>query len=331
MDTLRLRSNALTVALITYGARLVSVRTPDRAGSRDEVLLGLPDEAAYRADTSYLGACVGRFANRIAGGVFTLDGVEHRITTNEAGAALHGGAPGFDAMVWDVVEASDTSVTLRRTSSDGENGFPGTLDATVTYAVQGPELHITHTATTDAPTVVNLTNHGYWNLAGHGTVEGHRMQLLASRYLPVDQHLIPTGELADVTGTPFDFRSPTAIGTRLRETHPQLLTGRGYDHTLVLDGAPGLCGLAGAARVWDPTSGRYLELFTDQPGVQFYSGNALDGTVATRGGSTARQGDAFCLETQGFPDAPNRSAFPSTVLRPGERYRSRTILRFGAR
>lgn len=330
MDAI-LRSAALEVGVLGHGARLTSVRMRDRAETFVDVLLGLPDAAAYRSDRAYLGACVGRYANRIAGGAFRLDGAQHKIPTNEAGAALHGGDGGFDATPWTISEQTATLVTLRRTSPDGENGFPGTLDATVTYAVDGPELSITHTATTDAPTVVNLTNHGYWNLAGGGSVEGHQIQIVAARYLPVDEHLIPTGAQADVAGTPFDFRMPTAIGARLRAPHPQLRAARGYDHTFVLDGAPGPRGLTAAARVRDPGSGRYLELFTDQPGVQFYSGNSLDGSIVLRDGSTARQCDAFCLETQAFPDAPNHPDFPSTVLRPGELYRSRTVLRFGVR
>ena len=304
-----LRSPRLEVGVLAHGARLTSVRSPDRTGRVGDLLLGLADAAAYQADRAYLGACVGRFANRIAGGTFSLDGVAYKVPTNEPGAALHGGDGGFDAVPWEITESSDSSVTLNRTSPDGENGFPGTLQVAVTYAVDGPQLLIEHEATTDAPTVVNLTNHGYWNLAGGGSIEGHRMQIRASRYLPVDEHLIPTGELAPVQDTPFDFRAPTTIGARLREPHPQL-------H---------------AARVHDPGSGRYIEVFTDQPGVQFYSGNFLDGTIVLRDGRPARQSDAFCLETQAFPDSPNQPGFPSTVLRPGQQYRSRTLLRFGVR
>jgi aldose 1-epimerase len=326
-----LRSPTLEVGVLAHGARLTSVRSPDRTGRVGDLLLGLADAAAYQADRAYLGASVGRFANRIAGGTFTLDGVAYKVPTNEPGAALHGGDGGFDAVPWEISKSSDSSVTLHRTSPDGENGFPGTLDVTVVYTVDGPDLSITHTAETDAPTVVNLTNHGYWNLAGGGSIEGHRMQIRASHYLPVDEHLIPTGERAPVQDTPFDFRAPTAIGARLREAHPQLRAARGYDHTFVLDGAPGPEDLYAAARVHDPGSGRYLEVFTDQPGVQFYSGNFLDGTIVLRDGRPARQSDAFCLETQAFPDSPNQPGFPSTVLRPGQLYRSRTLLRFGVR
>ncbi len=322
----RMRTEHLDVEVVGFGARLHAVRTPDRDGTWGHVLLGLADEEAYRSDEAHLGGCVGRVANRIADGRFVLDGVVHEVPTNEPGVALHGGPGGFDSHPWERTSAGPDAVALRRTSPDGENGFPGTLVAEVVYAVDGPDLTITFTATTDAPTVVNLTHHGYWNLAGSGPVEDHEVVLHADRFVPVDERLIPTGELADVAGTPFDLREPVRIGAGLRAAHPQLLRTRGYDHTFVLRDGPGL---RPAARVTDPGSGRSLEVHTDRPGVQFYSGNMLDGTIVLRDGTTARQGDAFCLEAQGFPDAPNQPAFPSVVLRPGERYRSVTRLRFG--
>jgi aldose 1-epimerase len=295
------------------------------------MVLGL-DEPAYAADGAFFGATVGRFANRIAGGAFVLDGTRHRVPCNEDGVALHGGTDGFDRKVFTadaVVERpGGRSVTLRRTSPDGENGFPGTLEVAVTYTVTGSDVTIEHTARTDAPTVVNLTNHAYLNLAGDGTVDDHVVRIAASHYLPVDAHLIPTGELAPVHGTPFDLRRPAQIGARLREAHPQLQRTRGYDHTFVLDRPVG-ADLVPAAHVEEPRSGRTLTLLTDQPGVQFYSGNFLDGTTVLRHGRVARQGDAFCLEPQHFPDSPNQPEFPSTVLRPGELYRSRILLRFG--
>ncbi|WP_219419531.1 aldose epimerase family protein [Pseudonocardia nigra] len=331
MDITWLRSGALEVGVIGYGARIVAVRAPDRHGTWGDVALGLADEEAYRRDTAYLGACVGRFANRIAGGRFTVDGVEHRIPTNEPDVALHGGPAAFEAADWERTEASDTSVMFRRTSPAGENGFPGTLDVAVTYAVDGPELRIRHEATTDAPTVVNLTNHAYWNLAGGGSVEDHEVHLHAAQFLAVDEHLIPDGPPAPVAGTPFDFRSPTRLGARLRADHPQLRAARGYDHTYVLDGEPDADGLRLAARVAEPRTGRTLELRTDQPGVQFYSGNMLDGTLVLRDGTTARQGDAFCLEPQAFPNSPNRPDFPSTVLHPGETYCARMTVRLEVR
>ena len=329
MDVTWLRSAALEVGVIVHGARIVAVRTPDREGRWADVALGLADEDAYRRDRAYLGACVGRYANRIAGGTFTLDGREHRIPLNEPGAALHGGPGGFDAVLWNRDDPRDASVTLRSTSPEGENGFPGTVEVAVTYTVDGAELRIEHEARTDAPTVINMTNHAYWNLAGAGSVEDHEVQLAGSRFLPVDEHLIPSGPPAAVTGTPFDLRAPVRIGARLREGHPQLRATRGYDHTYVIDGEPGSDGLRHAARVVEPRTGRTLELRTDQPGVQFYTGNMLDGSLVLRDGTAARQGDAFCLEPQAFPDSPNRPDFPSTVVRAGDVYRSRSVLRFG--
>jgi aldose 1-epimerase len=320
----------LQVGIVTLGARLALLRAPDRDGVAADVVLGLAD---YAADTDYLGATVGRYANRIAGGTFVLDGRQYTVPCNEDGVALHGGPDGFDRQEFradPVVTDPDgaRSVTLRRTSPAGENGFPGTLDVAVTYAVRGAELAIEHTATTDAATVVNLSNHAYWNLTGRGgTVEDHRIRIPAEHYLPVDDRLIPTGELAPVAGTPFDLRTPGRLGAHLRDGHPQMLRTRGNDHTFVLDGPAG--DLALAAHVEDPASGRTLTVLTDQPGVQLYSGNFLDGTVVRRDGTAVRQGDAFCLEPQHFPNSPNEPAFPSTVLRPGGRYRSRIVLRLG--
>ncbi|HEY4422187.1 MAG TPA: aldose epimerase family protein [Pseudonocardia sp.] len=327
MNVTWLRSDTLEVGVIAHGARIVAVRTPDREGRWGDIALGLADQDAYRRDRDYLGACVGRFANRIAGGRFTLDGTDHRIPQNEPGAALHGGPAAFEHATWEQDEPSAESVTLHRHSPDGENGFPGTLQVSVTYAVDGAQLRIEHEAVTDAPTVVNLTNHTYWNLAGGGSVEDHEVSLTAWQFLPVDEHLIPSGPPVAVADTPFDLRTPQRIGARLREGHPQLRAARGYDHTFVIDGPGGA--MRSAAFVVEPRSGRTLQLRTDQAGVQFYTGNMLDGTLVLGDGSAARQGDAFCLEPQAFPDSPNRPDFPSTVLRPGEVYRSRSILRFG--
>jgi aldose 1-epimerase len=336
LDATWLRGDGVEVAVIGHGARIAAVRAPDRDGRWAEIALGLPDRAAYRADRAYLGACVGRYANRIAAGAFELDGMIHRIPTNEPGAALHGGAIGFDHAEWLADgPAADGALTLRHTSPAGDNGFPGTVEATVTYRVHGDELAIEHIATTDAPTVINMTNHTYWNLAGAdlaaGGVSGHRVVLHASTFLPVNAALIPRTGPVPVASTPFDFRAPTAIGARLRCPHPQMLAAHGYDHTYVPDGEPDPDGLRAAAVVVDPGSGRTLELRTDQPGVQFYTGNMLDGSLVLRGGVVARQGDALCLEPQAFPDAPNRPDFPSAVLRPGQTYRSRSVFRFGVR
>jgi aldose 1-epimerase len=333
MDVMWLRSSVLEVGVITYGARIVSVRTPDRDGRWGDVALGLADLDAYRDDTAYLGACVGRYANRIGGARFELDGVEYRIPPNEGENALHGGPGGFESVEW-VPEISSggpdgASVTLRHTSPDGDNGFPGTLEVAVTYAVDGPQLRIEHEATTDAPTVVNLTNHAYWNLACGGSVENHEVTLHAGNVLPVGPDGVPTGPPVPVGDTPLDYRSPAPIGARLRDGHPLLRAVRGYDHAYVLDGSDTADGMRLAARVVEPHSGRTLELRTDQPSVQFYTGNFLDGTLVLRGGTTVRQTDAFCLEPQGFPDAPNHPDYPSTVLRPGEVYRNRMAVEFG--
>ena len=330
-EVIDLGGSGLEVGVVELGARLVLLRAPDRDGVLADVVLGL-DPVGYAADRAFLGATVGRYANRIAGGTFVLDSCRYVLPCNEPGVALHGGTDGFDRRRF-TAEPPRTapdgtrSVTLRRTSPDGENGFPGTLDVAVTYAVRGAELAIEHTATADAPTVVSLTNHAYWNLTGRGgSVEDHVVRIPARHYLPVDRRLVPTGELAPVDGTPFDLRTPTRLGARLRDGHPQLRRARGYDHTFVLDHRGPL---VEAASVEEPISGRTLTVLTDQPGVQFYSGNMLDGTIMLRDGTAARQGDAFCLEPQAFPNAPNEPAFPSAVLRPGERYLSRIVLRFG--
>ena len=327
MDVMWLRSSALEVGVIAYGARIVSVRTPDRDGQWGEVALGLSDVDAYREAPGYLGASVGRYANRIAGARFTLDGTEYRIPPNEGENALHGGPGGFDSSDWSTDGPDGSSVTLRHTSPDGDNGFPGTLETAVTYAVDGPAFSITYTATTDAATVVSLTNHCYWNLAGGGSAEDHEVQLHAGHVLPVDERSLPSGPPVPVDGTPLDFRTPHRIGERLRDGHPLLRAVRGYDHAYVVDGEPGE--LRPAARVVEPRSGRTLELQTDQPSVQFYTGNMLDGTLALADGSSTRQGDAFCLEAQNFPDAPNHPDYPSSVLRPGEEFRCRMVFTFG--
>lgn len=320
-----LRSGGVEAAVLTYGAVLQSVRAPDSSGASAEVTLGYDDLDRYLHDTTYVGSVVGRYANRIAEGRFTLDGVEHVLPRNNGDACLHGGPAGFHTKVWEAREVPG-GVELSLTSPDGDSGFPGTLTATVTYVLDDDGLSVRYTATTDAPTVVNLTNHAYWNLDGAGTIEDHELELPASRFVAVDAGLIPTG-LAPVEGTPMDFREPRRIGDRVRSADDQLRHARGYDHAWVLDGSPGELRLM--ARVRGPRSGRVLEVHTDQPSVQFYSGNFLDGSVAGRGGRAYRQGDGFCLETQHLPDSPNQPDFPSTVLRPGERYETRTVFRLG--
>jgi aldose 1-epimerase len=323
------------VDVLTFGGIVQSLRVPDARGRRENVVLGLPALGDYVAADTYFGAITGRYANRIAQGRFTLDGREHALATNNGPNHLHGGAPGFDKRVWAAEPApgaDGVGLRLAYTSPDGEEGYPGRLDVTVLYTLtDADELRIDYRATTDAPTIVNLTNHSYFNLAGEGsgTVLDHQLQLDATRYTPVDPTSIPTGELAPVSGTPMDFTRPRALGARIRQGTEQLVRGRGYDHNWVLDRAgtaPGA--LARAARLREPESGRVLTVSTTEPGIQVYSGNFLDGTLVGTSGHAYRQGDGLALETQHFPDSPNQPAFPSTVLRPGETYRSSTVYAF---
>lgn len=321
------------VHILTYGGTIQGIEVPDRHGRLANVALGFATLDDYVASSPYFGCITGRYANRIAHGQFTVDGRGYRLETNAGQHHLHGGGKGFDKRVWRVeppVTPLGRAIRLIYTSPDGEEGYPGTLRVAVTYSLgDDNSLRVDYHATTDQPTIVNLTNHTYFNLAGEGAgaVDDHQLQLAADRYTAVDGDLIPTGEIASVVGTPLDFREPTAIGARIRDTFPALLAGRGYDHNYVLNAGGGT--LAAAARVYEPRSGRALEIDTTEPGVQFYTGNSLDGSVVGAGGRTYRQGDAFALETQHFPDSPNQPGFPSTVLRPGEEYRSTTIYRFG--
>lgn len=324
----------MEVRVLTYGGILQSIRVPDRRGVLENVALGFDnlDDYVERNDP-YFGTITGRYANRIAEGRFTLDGVEYQLAVNNPPNHLHGGEVGFDKQVWEVTDTfadrDGAGLTLRYVSPDGDEGYPGELTTDVTYTLTNKnEIVMRYVATTDAATVVNLTNHAYFNLAGEGSgsIEGHLLQLNASHYTPVDDTLIPTGESAAVAGTPFDFRQPTEIGARLRDSHEQLLFGLGYDHNFVLDRSGD--GLEVAARLSDPASGRTLTVRTTEPGIQFYSGNFLDGTLVGTGGRTYRQSDGLALETQHFPDSPNKPEFPSTVLRPGEVYDTTTIYQF---
>ncbi|MFC8564826.1 aldose epimerase family protein [Streptomyces sp. NPDC057245] len=330
-----LENGGTRMKVLSYGGVVQSLEIPDRRGRRANVSLGFDNLDDYVARSPHFGALIGRYGNRIAKGRFTLDGEEYQLSVNDGENSLHGGALGFDYRVWDVepfTEGSDTGLVLHYTSVDGEMGYPGTLRAKVTYTLtRRGDWHIDYEATADRATVVNLTSHVYWNLAGEGsgTVEDHELSIAASRYTPTDAGLIPTGELARVSGTPFDFRRAKPVGRDLRDGHPQLVTAQGFDHNWVLD--KGVTHRPEhIATLRDPASGRTLRIATDQPGLQFYSGNFLDGTLTGTGGALYRQGDALCLETQHFPDSPNQPSFPSTVLRPGETYRTSTVHSFGA-
>jgi aldose 1-epimerase len=329
------REGAPTVAVASYGAYIVSILVPDREGGEADVTLGYTDLAGYLADGSYLGAVIGRYANRIAGGRFSLDGKTFTLARNNGPNSLHGGPRGFQRRPWTpriVSGPEGDALELTYVSVDGEEGYPGTLTARVTYSLTADGgLRLDYSATTDAPTVVNLTNHTYFNLAGEGSgdVLGHELELESDVFTPVDETLIPTGELRPVEGTPFDFRKPVALGARIDDPDPQLRVGGGYDHNFVIRGETGT--LRPAARVVEPASGRVLEVLTTEPGLQLYSGNFLDGTVVGKSGRAYPKRGALCLETQHFPDSPNQPAFPSVVLRPGETYEQTTVFRFSTR
>jgi galactose mutarotase-like enzyme len=326
-------AHGIEARVITYGGIITSIRAPDRSGHLDDIVLGFDSLAGYLRDSPYFGAIVGRYANRIANGQFSLDGTTYHFTKNNGPNTLHGGVRGFDKVVWTgepFQTDSGVGVTLRYTSKDGEEGFPGTLTARVTYTLTPrDELIVDYEATSDKATPVNLSQHTYWNLhgAGNGDILDHVLTLDAAAFTPVDSTLIPTGEFAPVAGTPFDFRAATRVGARIGQDNTQLRFGRGYDHNWVLDRAGG-AGLVHAARVVEPTSGRTLDVSTTEPGVQFYAGNFLDGTIKGKSGRVYAHRSGLCLETQHFPDSPNHPNFPSTILRPGATYRSRTVFRF---
>ncbi|MFE0806495.1 aldose epimerase family protein [Streptomyces sp. NPDC058848] len=330
-----LENGGTRMKVLSYGGVVQSLEIPDRRGRHENVSLGFDNLDDYVASSPYFGALIGRYGNRIGQGRFTLDGTAYHLSVNDGAQSLHGGAQGFDKRVWDVepfTDGPDVGLVLHYTSVDGEMGYPGTLRAKVTYTLtRRGEWRIDYEATTDQATVVNLTSHVYWNLAGEGsgTIEDHELSIAASRYTPTDAGLIPTGELAKVSGTPFDFRRAKPIGRDLRDAHPQLVTAKGFDHNWVLD--KGVTDRPEhIATLRERASGRTLRIATDQPGLQFYSGNFLDGTLTGTGGSLYRQGDALCLETQHFPDSPNQPSFPSTVLRPGQTYRTTTVHSFDA-
>jgi aldose 1-epimerase len=323
----------VTLEAISYGGIIVSLDTPDRRGRRGDIVLGYDDLSGYLKETPYFGAIIGRYGNRIANARFTLDGRTYQLAANNGPNHLHGGDIGFDKVLWSAMpfsRADSVGVVFRYTSPDGEEGYPGNLAATVTYTLTTDgSLVFDYEATTDKPTPVNLTQHSYFNLAGDGArdVLDHVLTIYADSFTPVDSTLIPPGKIEPVAGTPFDFRTPMAIGARIGATDQQLEYGGGYDHNFVLDrSGPGL---AHAAHVYEPTTGRTLDIYTTEPGLQFYSGNFLDGSLVGKSGHVYEHRYGFCLETQHYPDSPNEPGFPSTILRPGEEYRSRTVLRFG--
>lgn len=329
------RERAPTVAISSYGAYIVSILAPDREGKAADVVLGYPDLAGYLADTASLGPIVGRYANRIARGEFTLGGTRYTLARNNGPNHLHGGIEGFSKKVWSprIVSGPDgDAVELTYVSPDGEEGYPGTLTVTVVYSLTADGgLKLDYSATTDAETVLNLTNHAYFNLAGEGSgdILDHELQIEADTFTVVDDTLIPTGEIRPVEGTPFDFRQPTAIGARVDAADPQLQAGGGYDNNFVVRGEPGVLRLA--ARVNEPGSGRVLEVLTTEPGIQLYTGNFLDGSIGGKSGRAYEKRSGFCLETQHYPDSPNHPEFPSVVLAPGRRYTQTTVFRFGVR
>lgn len=325
--------NGVEVKVITYGGIISSVRVPDRNGKLDNVVLGLDTLSDYETKNPYLGAIIGRYGNRIAKAQFTLDGTVYTLAANNGTNSLHGGLKGFDKMVWtakEIPSTADVGLELHHLSLDGEEGFPGNLATKVVYTLTADNaIRIEYSATTDKTTIVNLTQHTYFNLAGNGSgsIYGSIVQINADRYTPVDENLIPTSELAPVAGTPFDFRAPKSIDGGIRSGHPQMVLARGYDHNFVINRTDDTS-LAKAAFVYDPVTGRGMEVFTTEPGIQFYTSNFFDATVVGSSGGMYRQGDGFCLETQHYPDSPNQASFPTTTLKPGETYKTTTVYKF---
>ncbi len=327
-------AQGLEIKITTYGGIVTALKTPDRNGKFADIVLGFDNLDGYLKGHPYFGCIAGRYANRIAKGRFQLDGKTYQLTINNGEHHLHGGTEGFDKRVWQAREVktrNGVALELTYLSKDGDQGYPGNLSAKVTYTLTNAnELKIDYFATTDKATVVNLTNHAYFNLAGQGNgdILNHELQIYAKRFTPTDETAIPTGVLQNVQGTPFDFTKATAIGARINQADEQIKFGKGYDHNFVLDGKAGV--LRQAAKVYEPTTGRVLEILTTEPGIQFYTGNYLDGTLTGKDGKTYQHRYGFCLETQHFPDSPNQPKFPSVVLRPGKPYRTTTVLKFSA-
>jgi len=328
-------AHGMRMRAIDYGGIILSLQAPDRQGNYEDIVLGYDSLSGYLEASPYFGAIIGRYGNRIDEGTFTLNGTTYELPTNDGSNHLHGGNKGFDKVLWSAEpfeEADSVGIVFRYTSPDGEEGYPGTLEARVTYTLTNEnELIFDYHATTDQATPVNLTQHSYFNLDGNGdgNILDHVLTLNADRFTPVDSTLIPTGEIQQVADTPFDFTEPTPIGARIDADHQQLEYAGGYDHNFVLNGDPGE--MKFAARVYEPESGRVMEVYTTEPGLQFYSGNFLDGSLVGKDGAVYERRTGFCLETQHFPDSPNHPNFPSTVLRPGEEYHSRTIYTFSVR
>jgi aldose 1-epimerase len=321
--------NGMEAQITNFGGVVLSLKVPDRDGKMDDVVLGFDKLEDYEKQGPYFGAIIGRYGNRIAGGKFKLEGKDYQVTVNDPPNMLHGGKIGFDKKPWNVKQADDHSLHLQYLSKDGEEGFPGNLSTDVTYTLTNAnELKIDYTAVTDKPTVLNLTNHSYFNLKGHGEGEitDHQVQLFADRFTPGDEHLIPTGKLAPVAGTPMDFRKPTLISKHINDDDPLLKVAIGYDFNYVINRTAK--GLAKAARVAEPKSGRVLEVLTTEPGVQFYTGNHMDNGMKGKGAKTYNFRFGFCLEAQHYPDSPNHPNFPTTELKPGEKFHSTTIYRF---
>ena len=335
VEIFTLTDGPVEARIMTYGGILVSLKVPDRNGKPADVVLGFDNLDGYVTNnngsgSAFIGAIIGRYANRIAHGRFTLDGKTYSLPLNNGENSLHGGPHGFNNVMWKG-KAIDNGVELTHLSKDGEAGYPGNLSVTVRYTLAKSALRIDYSATTDKDTVLNLTNHSYFNLKGQGQgdILDHQLQLWASRFTPVDSNLIPTGSLQPVAGTPFDFRKMTRVGERIDANDEQIKLGHGYDHNWVLDSQSGK--LALAAEVYEPTTGRVLQVLTTQPGVQFYTGNFLDGTIKGKGGVAYGRRTALCLETQHFPDSPNHPSFPTTELKPGQRFHSQTVFRFSTR
>ena len=338
VDLITLRNgHGIEMTVLTYGGVIMTLKAPDKAGVLDDIVLGFDDLASYLAPgkSPYFGCLIGRYGNRIAKGKFTLDGKAYTLATNNDANHLHGGKVGWDKVVWtpEPFQRGDgVGVVLSYTSPDGEEGYPGTVKAKVTYHLtEDDRLIVDYEATTDKATVINLTQHSYFNLAGGRAPDilGHELKLNAAQYTPVDATLIPTGEIATVENTPFDFRTSTAIGARINAANEQITRGKGYDHNFVLSRSG--TGMAEAAEVYEPITGRTMTIATTEPGIQFYSGNFLDGKLTGKGGRVYPHRSGFCLETQHYPDSPNHANFPTTTLKPGDVYKTQTVFRFGSR